>query len=164
MTLYRLIPSVLVALSVQAAADLVPVDLRCDGQTDLAVVRATPELSWRVESASRGQAQSAWQILVASNPRTLAEGKGDLWDSGKIAAGRSPFMRYAGKPLAAGQRCHWKVRCWDADLSPPGPVGPPPPDRRSATASISARNVTPGCPSSAGTGPASTPPNGSPCG
>ena len=118
MTLYRLIPFVLVALSVRAAADLLPVDLRCDGQTDLAVVRATPELSWRVESASRGQVQSAWQILVASNPRTLAEDKGDLWNSGKMAATRSPFVRYAGKPLAAGQRCHWKVRCWDADGKP----------------------------------------------
>ena len=120
MTLYRLIPSVLVALSVQAAADLHPVDLRCDGQTDLAVVRAAPELSWRVESASRGQAQTAWQILVASNPQTLAEDKGDLWDSGKMAASRSPFVRYAGKSLAAGQRCHWKVRCWDGDGKPSG--------------------------------------------
>jgi alpha-L-rhamnosidase len=73
-----------------------------------------------VESASRGQAQSAWQILVASNPRTLAEDKSDLWDSGKVAASRSPFVRYAGKPLAAGQRGHWKVRCWDADGKPSG--------------------------------------------
>jgi alpha-L-rhamnosidase len=105
---------------VQAAADLHPVDLRCDGQPDLAVVRAAPELSWRVESASRGQTQSAWQILVASNPRTLAEDKGDLWDSGKVATSRSPFVRYAGKPLAAGQCCHWKVRCWDAEGQPSG--------------------------------------------
>jgi alpha-L-rhamnosidase len=116
---FRLLVALLLApLAVPAAADLHPVDLRCDGQTDMPVVRATPELTWRVESASRGQAQSAWQILVARNPRTLAEDQGDLWNSGKVAANRSPFVRYAGKPLTVGQRCHWKVRCWSADGQP----------------------------------------------
>ena len=118
MTLYQQIFCTLVVLSANAVAGLVPVDLRCDGQTGTPATGAAPELSWRVESEDRGQAQSAWQILVASNAATLAENKGDLWDSGKLPAGRSPFVNYAGRALVVGQRCHWQVRCWDGGEQP----------------------------------------------
>ena len=113
MTLYKQISSTLLVLTAHAAAALVPVDLQCNGQTGVPAVGAAPQLSWRVESEARNQAQSAWQIRVASNAALLAEGKGDLWDSGKTTAGRSPFVSYAGSALTAGQRCHWQVRCWN---------------------------------------------------
>ncbi|MCX6874302.1 MAG: family 78 glycoside hydrolase catalytic domain [Verrucomicrobia bacterium] len=118
MTLYQLISCTLVVLSAHGVAGLVPVDLRCDGQTGAPVTGALPQLSWRVESEDRSQTQTAWQILVASSAGTLAEGKGDLWDSGKVAAQRSPFVSYAGRVLVAGQRCHWKVRCWNPGGQP----------------------------------------------
>ncbi|MCB1132572.1 MAG: family 78 glycoside hydrolase catalytic domain, partial [Verrucomicrobiae bacterium] len=54
------------------------------------------------------------QVLVASDKTKLEEGIADLWDSGKTTATREPGVRYAGKPLSVGNRCHWKVRCWDA--------------------------------------------------
>lgn len=104
----------LVLFSSHAAALVLPMDLRCEGMTDKPAVTATPGLSWRVETTERNQRQSAWQILVASNEALLAEGKGDLWDSGKTPATRSPIVSYAGRKLASGQRCHWKVRSWDA--------------------------------------------------
>ena len=91
-----------------------PLDLRCEGMTGTPAVADTPGLSWRIESADRNQAQSAWQILVASEQAILAEAKGDLWDSGKVPATRSPIVTYAGSRLVSGQRCHWKVRSWDA--------------------------------------------------
>jgi alpha-L-rhamnosidase len=117
MILCRLIPCVLLTFCVcsfDAAAALAPVDLRCEGMNDSSVVGATPRLWWRVESSDRNQAQSAWQILVASSDELLAAEKGDVWDSSKVSAGRSPIVRYAGRKLVAGQRCHWKVRTWDA--------------------------------------------------
>lgn len=118
MILYQLIFTNLMVLSMYASAALIPVDLRCDGQTGTPAVGKSPELSWRVESEERGQAQSASQILVASSAEKLAEDKGDLWDSGKVSARRSPFVAYAGLALAANQRCHWKVRCWGAGDQP----------------------------------------------
>lgn len=80
----------------------------------LPAVGSSPQLSWRVESSDRGQAQSGWQVLVASDPGLLAQDEGDLWDSGKTVAGRSPYVSYAGRPIALGQVCYWKVRCWDS--------------------------------------------------
>ncbi len=96
-----------------AMAELVPLDLRGDGLVGGAVVSSQPRLSWRVESEQRAQAQTAWQVLVASSAEVLAKDQGDLWDSGKQAAPRSPSATYGGKALEAGKRYHWKVRCWD---------------------------------------------------
>jgi alpha-L-rhamnosidase len=101
-----------------ARAELVPVDLRSDGLGGRPVVSSQPRLSWRVESEKRAQSQSAWQILVASGAEVLAKDQGDLWDSGKQAATRSPFAGYGGQPLEPGRVYHWKVRCWDAADQP----------------------------------------------
>ena len=45
-----------------------------------------PRLSWVLQPrdpAARGLRQTAYQIHVASSPEMLAEGKTDLWDSGR---------------------------------------------------------------------------------
>lgn len=118
MTIHQLISCTFIVLAAHSSAGMTPVDLRCDGQAGTPASSAIPQLSWRIDSEDRGQAQSASQILVASSAATLAEDKGDLWDSGKVAAGRSPLVSYGGPPLVVGQRCHWKVRCWDAGGQP----------------------------------------------
>ncbi len=118
MTFHQFISCSLIILTGQSLAAMIPVDLKCDGLSGVPTSSIVPQLSWRVESGKRGQAQSASQILVASSAEILAAGKGDLWDSGKVKAKRSPLVNYAGKTLVAGQRCHWKVRCWDADDQP----------------------------------------------
>lgn len=100
------------AVSLQASAAVTPLDLKADGKTDPLAALDAPRLSWRIESNQRGVRQTAWQILAASKPELLAEGRADLWDSGKIATERSPFVRYAGKAPQPGQPSHWKVRVW----------------------------------------------------
>jgi alpha-L-rhamnosidase len=107
-----------VAVQGVGRAELVPVDLRSDGLGGQPVTSSQPRLSWRVESAMRAQSQSAWQILVAGSAEVLAKDQGDLWDSGKQAATRSPFAGYGGQPLEPGKVYHWKVRCWDAADQP----------------------------------------------
>ena len=105
----------LLSLPLHAEAGLIAVDLRCDGTSQPLAASATPQLSWKIESTERNQTQSAFQVLVASRLDLLGKDQGDLWDSGKASAERVPLVAYAGKPLAAGQICYWKVRCWDAD-------------------------------------------------
>jgi hypothetical protein len=104
--------------AVSVGAGVVPLDLRCEGTRQALAVSAAPRFSWRVEAAKRGQSQTAWQILVASKAEILADDRGDLWDSGKTAAARTPSVKYAGSPLSAGARYHWKVRCRDAGDQP----------------------------------------------
>ena len=100
------------AVSLQASAAVTPLDLKVDGKTDPLTALDAPRLSWRIESDTRGVRQTAWQILAASKPELLTEGKADLWDSGKTATERSPFVKYAGKAPQRGKPCHWKIRVW----------------------------------------------------
>ena len=100
-------------------------DPRCERLKDpLGIDMPQPVLGWTVESGKRGDVQTAYQVLVASTPALLAAGKGDLWDSGKIASDASAQVEYAGKPLSSRARCYWKARVWDragkpSDWSPP---------------------------------------------
>ncbi|MCX6879810.1 MAG: glycoside hydrolase family 78 protein [Verrucomicrobia bacterium] len=100
-----------------------PADLRCeylDNPLGIDVVK--PRLSWVMENSEseipRGTRQTAYQVLVASSERLLAQDTGDLWDSGKVAGAQSNQLEYRGKALASRLRCEWKVRVWDQDGKP----------------------------------------------
>lgn len=106
----------LVALPGLAAADLTPSRLRCEYlDNPLGIDVRVPRLSWIVESSERGATQRAYRIVVASTPALLKSGKGDLWDSGKVASKQTTQVEYMGKPLQSSQQAFWKVTVWDAD-------------------------------------------------
>ena len=103
-----------VPLAVLRAADVT--NLRCEYLADpLGIDVKKPRLSWVIESAQRGERQTAYEVLVASTPELLAKDQGDLWDSGKLASDQSIQVEYAGKALLSRTQCHWKVRVWDKD-------------------------------------------------
>ncbi|MGW7270973.1 alpha-L-rhamnosidase [Streptomyces sp. NPDC054864] len=70
-----------------------------------------PRLSWPLASDADGQAQSAYQVRVATTPERLS--KPDVWDSGKVASSDSVLVPYAGPDLASRTRYYWSVRVWD---------------------------------------------------
>ena len=93
---------------------LAPIDLRLnDRKNPEGIDDPKPVFSWILNATDKGHEQAAYQILVASNQQSLVEGKADLWDSGKITSSQTIVVSYAGKPLASGALCFWKVRIWD---------------------------------------------------
>ncbi len=89
-------------------AALAITDLRCEYRLDpIGIDVPHPRFSWRMESGQRGQKQTAYRVIVD-----------DAWDSGKLVGDRSLAVRYAGKPLQAGQRYSWRVMVWDKDGVP----------------------------------------------
>jgi alpha-L-rhamnosidase len=96
-----------------------PSYLRCDSIIDpLGIDVQKPRLSWILkvgDEKQRGQHQTAYQILVASDKNKLSSGMGDLWDSGKVVSDWNAYVVYAGEPLTSGIECWWKVRVWDND-------------------------------------------------
>jgi alpha-L-rhamnosidase len=95
---------------------LTPTRLRCEYRENPAGIGETaPRLGWGLEAAAdaRGVRQTAYRILVASTPELLAAGRGDLWDTGKVASDATQQIVYAGKPLGSRQQCWWQVRVWD---------------------------------------------------
>ncbi len=97
-----------------AYAELAVLEPRCEYSVNpLGLDHPAPRFSWTLGSSQRGQMQSAYQIQVASSEAALAGG-GDKWDSGKVSSDRSVNVPYAGSALSSGERCSWRVRCWDA--------------------------------------------------
>ena len=112
--------------AVSAKETTVQVDeLRCEYlRNPLGIDVTSPRLSWQIKSEARGVSQAAYQVLVARTPETLAEDKGDLWDSGKVTSDQSVHVPYGGGPLESRQPCHWKVRVW-TDGNTPSPWSAP---------------------------------------
>lgn len=99
-----------------AAAGDAPVkvtNLRCEHRINpLGIDATSPRLSWQLESNERNVKQIAYRLLVASTSELLAQGQGDLWDSGKVASDETVLIEYQGKPLASRAVCHWQVQVW----------------------------------------------------
>ena len=112
----------LAALTLSAdAGELKVTGLRCEyAENPLGVDVPAPRLFWKMESRVRGQAQTAYQVLVASTSALLARNTGDLWDSGKVPSEQSIQVPYAGKTLSTAQQVFWKVRAWDMNDNPSG--------------------------------------------
>jgi len=81
----------------------------------LAIDQLKPRLAWQVQDPDRGERQTAYQILVASDRDILAADRGDRWDSGRVASTQSTAVLYGGQELKPDQRSWWKVRTWDKD-------------------------------------------------
>ena len=93
-------------LSLSAATVSVrAVDLRCEYRKNpLGIDETQPRLSWRLEALqreARGIHQSAYQIIAGTSEKAVASGRGDLWDTGKVASDQSWQVAYAGKPLTS---------------------------------------------------------------
>jgi len=88
-----------------------PSALKCEYLVDpKGIDSLAPRLSWILISGERGQKQTAYQILVASSKKKLADGIGDLWDSKKVNSDQSIHVVYQGRSLKSRMTCFWKVR------------------------------------------------------
>jgi alpha-L-rhamnosidase len=102
-----------------SATPSAPTGLLVNGvSTPLAIDRDTTRFTWQSTDTTRGEAQTAYQILVASSPQHLAAQAGDYWDSGKVDSDQSASVEYAGKALPPATRFWWKVRVWDQTGKP----------------------------------------------
>jgi alpha-L-rhamnosidase len=93
-----------------------PQHLRCEYlKNPLGIDVVQPRFGWWLEAVRRGEEQTAYQMLVATSRASLAEGRGNQWDSGKVVSHDSTQVAYAGKPLMSGATYYWEVRWWDKE-------------------------------------------------
>ncbi len=98
------------------AARVTVTHLRCEYRLNPeGIGEIHPRLGWilQADAGARSVRQTAYQIIVASSPELLAHGTGDLWDTGKVNSDQMQQIGYAGRTLAARQRCWWQARVWD---------------------------------------------------
>lgn len=97
--------------------DIVVGDLKCNNLVNPAGTSASPGFSWINTSDARGAAQTAYQIVVGTDPASLKKESEYSWTSGKVVSDAS----YSVKPefsLKPATRYFWKVRTWDQDGQP----------------------------------------------
>ncbi|MDD8027031.1 MAG: family 78 glycoside hydrolase catalytic domain [Acidobacteriota bacterium] len=114
--LFLALASVQGAGAATASGPSAPTDLRLEYLSNpMGVDVRLPRFYWTPRPGARGEGQSAYQILVS---RDAACDKGDVWDSGKVAAAEFVHIVYAGKPLASASSYFWKVRSWTTSGQP----------------------------------------------
>lgn len=90
-----------------------PEYLRCEYLTaPLGIDNPQPRFTWRISDNRDGALCKGWQLWVGSDSAAVAEGKGNMWDSGKQKQFALPVV-YAGKPLTPRTRYYWRVRSTD---------------------------------------------------
>ena len=70
-------------------------------EAPLCVESRTPRFSWKLESDRQSVSQTSYRVRVAENPEALSDknGKGIIWDSGKVDSDQSIYIPYAGRKL-----------------------------------------------------------------
>ena len=114
--MHRVVLAILALFSVGilTAQPLTFTQLTCENSVNpIGIEVKEPRFSWKIGSVQRNTFQTAYQVMVADDPASLASGKGTAWDSKKVNAATSIQVKYAGKPLASAKVYYWKVRIWD---------------------------------------------------
>ena len=96
-----------------ARSELTPTRLRCEYRANPEGIGETaPRLGWelQVKPDVRGARQTGYEILVASSPKLIKGGRGDLWDTGRIGSDATRQIVYGGKQLSSREQCWWAVR------------------------------------------------------
>ncbi|MBS7566502.1 family 78 glycoside hydrolase catalytic domain [Mucilaginibacter sp. Bleaf8] len=88
--------------------------LKCEYLVNpLGVDVTQPRLSWQMQDAAQGAAQSAYQILVSKDSVALAQlGNAAVWNSGKVQSSQR-LVGYAGGALEPFTAYYWKVLTWN---------------------------------------------------
>ena len=92
--------------------------IKCNGMANPEGTGMIPRFSWIIESASRGQEQTAYQLIISSDEKNAGKNNGDIWDSGKTISGSSAWISYNGPQLQPATKYFWKVRVWDKNDKP----------------------------------------------
>ena len=86
--------------------------LSCEHKTDpVGIDTPAPRLSWKLQTTTRNQKQTAYQIKVATS--ATFDKKSLVWDSNKKTAATSVLLPYEGTTLRSGTRYFWQVKIWD---------------------------------------------------
>ncbi len=95
-----------------AHAKIQPAKLTCEYlENPLGIDVPKPRLSWNFVSNERNQTQTAYEILVSDDLKTVQ--KGTIWRTGKVASNQNLHVEYQGLPLQPFTKYYWCVKVYD---------------------------------------------------
>jgi hypothetical protein len=92
-----------------------PANLRCNGVASPVynLTDFTPDLSWTYSDPD-GDAQGAYQVIVASTTADINANNGRMWSTGRVTGAAATVTYASANPLQPGVTYYWKVMVWDA--------------------------------------------------
>ncbi|MGL6196045.1 MAG: hypothetical protein ACRC2T_14610, partial [Thermoguttaceae bacterium] len=95
--------------TVQKNLDFKPYDLRVEYmKSPIGIEESVPRFSWKIQTNTRGEAQTAYRIVVEKQHRQET-----VWDSGKVESSKMVGAEYAGQPLEPKTAYTWTVTTWN---------------------------------------------------
>ena len=86
------------------------INLKCEYlENPIGIDTQKPRLSWQMKSDIPGNYQKAYQLIVGTSKTDVADGKGNVWDTGLIESSTIPAV-YQGPELEPYTRYYWSVR------------------------------------------------------
>ena len=95
-----------------AIAEIQVNNLKVCSLTDPLGIDKDPVFSWVVSGSAKDDKQDSYQIVLATDEEDAAQGKGTVWDSGKIAGEDTIDIAYSGPALNSRTTYFWKVTVW----------------------------------------------------
>lgn len=111
---FSLLLLVLMATQVRAQQSQVS-NLQCEYLINPIGIDVTaPRLRWQMTDNRQGALQTAYQVIVGTDSASVANGKGNFWDTEKVS-GSNMLVSYQGKALQPFTKYYWTVILWDKD-------------------------------------------------
>jgi alpha-L-rhamnosidase len=89
--------------------------LKCEYlEKPLGIDASNPRLSWQMDDSRQEAAQKAYRVLIGTDSLEVVQGKGSVWNSGKIKS-NAILVTYPGSSLRPFTRYYWSVACRDKD-------------------------------------------------
>ena len=82
--------------------------------TPINVSTTAPDISWILQSTGHSQVQKAYQILIASDKKSLNTGKADIWNSGKVASSASSHIYPEKSKIKNNTDYFIKITSWNS--------------------------------------------------
>ncbi|MEN8203361.1 MAG: family 78 glycoside hydrolase catalytic domain [Bacteroidota bacterium] len=97
------------------------INMKCEHMVDpLGLDTRTPRLSWQMADDREGAAQTAYQVIVGTDPEGVIRGEGDCWNSGKIPSD-AVLVSYDGEALKPFTKYYWRLQIWNEKDQPGNP-------------------------------------------
>lgn len=95
-----------------AVAEIQVDNLKICSLTEPLGIDQTPVFSWVASSNAKGDGQDAYRIVLATSPEDASQGKGTVWDSGKVTSEDTVNIPYSGPSLDSRTAYYWQVTVW----------------------------------------------------
>lgn len=84
-------------------------NLKCEYMVNpLGIDNPHPRFSWQLVDERQGAEQTSFKIFIGTDSADVANGKGNLWNSGKINSGEC-LIKYDGDSLKPFTRYYWTI-------------------------------------------------------